>query len=282
MHKEMVGCSVSPPNNDTPPSHGYQSFYVTRVKQDNASVIEDNIIEETPIAISYNGISHAVMMATPTDIAYFAKGFSLSEGIIPDLSALYDLEINHYEEGIDVQMHISTQAFVALKQHRRTMEGRTGCGLCGIESLQQLNKPLKKTQPADPTWLNTLTTVYKRLKQHQPINQVTGAAHAAAWVENGEIIVSFEDVGRHNALDKLLGYLLTNQLNNSQGFVFMTSRASYELVRKCTQCDIRLLATISAPTTQAIKLANESGLTLTSFCRDNGYTLYTQPQSLSK
>lgn len=280
MHKEIVGCAASLSENDLTTSQGYQSFRVQRIKQNSTSIIEDNIIEETPIALSYNGISHAVMMATPTDIAYLAKGFSLSEAIIPNLSSLYDLEINHYEEGIEVQMQIATQAFVELKQHKRTMEGRTGCGLCGIENLQQLNRPLKKLAPANPAWLDTLTAVYHHIKRHQPITQATGAAHAAAWVVNGEIIATFEDVGRHNALDKLLGYLLTEQRDTTEGFVFMTSRASYELVRKCTQCNIRLLATISAPTTQAIKLANESGLTLASFCREDGYVVYAQPQSI--
>ena len=279
-HKEIVKSSPKMTENNLITSLGYQSFSVQRVKQDVPSIIDDNIIEEIPIALSYNGISHTVMMATPTDIAYFAKGFSLSEGIISDLSSIYDLEINYYEEGVDVQMQISTQAFVNLKHHKRTMEGRTGCGLCGIESLQQLKRPLKKLSQADPTWLNTLTTVYKHIQQHQPITKATGAAHAAAWVINGEIIASFEDVGRHNALDKLLGYVLTEQLDVASGFVFMTSRASYELVRKCIQCNIRLLATISAPTTQAIKLANESGLTLASFCRENGYVLYTKTQSI--
>lgn len=276
MHDETNKSSLPPPNNDTTNAKGYQSLSVKRIKQDTSAITTDHIIEETPIALSYNGISHAVMMATPMDIAYFAKGFSISEGIISDLSAIYDLEITHYEDGIDVQMQIATQAFVELKQHRRTMEGRTGCGLCGIESLQQLKKPLRKLAPANPTWLNTLPTISQQIKNHQPITQATGAAHAAAWVVNGEIIACFEDVGRHNALDKLLGYLLTKQLDVTQGFVFMTSRASYELIRKCAQCNIRLLATISGPSTQAIKLANESGLTLASFCRENGYVLYTQ------
>lgn len=256
---------------------GYQSLTVTKVRQGSSSRIEDNIIEETPIALVYNGISHAVMMATPTDIANLAIGFSLSEGIISNLSELYDLEISTHPDGIEVQMEIATQAFVELKQHKRTLEGRTGCGLCGIESLQQLNKPSTKLIPANPTWLNTLTSIYKEIKHNQPITQITGAAHAAAWVVDGKIIAVFEDVGRHNALDKLLGHLFTEQLELNQGFVFMTSRASYELVRKCTLCHISLLATISAPTTQAIKLANESGLTLASFCRDNGYVIYAQP-----
>lgn len=259
---------------------GYQSFYVQRIKQDIASMMTDNVIEEVPIALSYNGISHIVMMATPTDIAYFAKGFSLSEGIIPSLSALYDLEINYYEEGVEVKMQISTQTFVNLKKHRRAMEGRTGCGLCGIESLQQLKKTIKNLEPADPNWLKALTSIYKQIQKYQPIAKETGAAHAAAWVVDGEIIISFEDVGRHNAFDKLLGYLFNENINLNTGFIFMTSRASYELVRKCIQCNIRLLATISAPTTQAIKLANESGLTLTSFCRENGYVRYTQINSI--
>ena len=228
-------------------SLGYEAVDVQRLSENRAVEQSDFVVQEYPIALVYNGISHAVMMATPADIEVFAKGFSLSEGILTSLKELYSLDIHETEFGIQVEMTISTRAFMALKQHRRMMVGRTGCGLCGIESLQQL---------------------------HLDLSQITTAL-CEGWVEAGEIVALFEDVGRHNALDKLLGYIAEHHYDVNQGFVVMTSRASYELIRKCAQMNIALLACISAPTSMAINMAKQSGLTLASFCRGNGFVLYT-------
>ncbi|WP_029574513.1 formate dehydrogenase accessory sulfurtransferase FdhD [Acinetobacter sp. P8-3-8] len=257
-------------------SQGYESVDIQRLNQNVAVEQSDFVVQEYPIALVYNGISHAVMMATPADIEVFAKGFSLSEGILTSLKELYSLEIQETEFGIQVEMTISARAFMALKQHRRMMVGRTGCGLCGIESLQQLHFDLPQiTTQVTESWLAQIPKAISQLKTRQKITQITGGAHAAAWVESGEIIALFEDVGRHNALDKLLGYIAENQCNVSQGFVVMTSRASYELIRKCAQLNIGLLACISAPTSMAINMAKRSGLTLASFCRGDGFVLYT-------
>lgn len=257
-------------------SQGYESVDIQRLNQNTTVEQSDFVVQEYPIALVYNGISHAVMMATPADIAVFAKGFSLSEGILSNLKELYSLEIQETELGIQVEMTISARAFMALKQHRRMMIGRTGCGLCGIESLQQLHLDLPQiTTQLSEIWLTQISKVISQLNIRQKITQVTGGAHAAAWVEGGEIIALFEDVGRHNALDKLLGFISENQYDVSQGFVVMTSRASYELIRKCAQLNIGLLACISAPTSMAINMAKQSGLTLASFCRGDGFVLYT-------
>nr|WP_277606383.1 formate dehydrogenase accessory sulfurtransferase FdhD [Acinetobacter sp. NIPH 2699] len=237
----------------------------------------DYIVQEYPVVLIYNGISHAVMMATPSDIEVFAKGFSLSEGILHSLMELYSLEISQNELGIQVDMSISSRAFIALKEQRRMMVGRTGCGLCGIESLKQLysNLPVVSTK-VSATWLNQIPHAIAQLKIRQKISELTGGAHAAAWVVKGQIVALFEDVGRHNALDKLLGYLAIKNLNVADGFVMMTSRASYELIRKCAQYNIGLLATISAPTSMAIEMAKKLNLTLASFCRGDSFVLYTE------
>jgi len=235
----------------------------------------DQVVCEVPVALVYNGISHAVMMATPTDLELFAKGFSLSEGILSSLKELYSLDIQHSELGVQLDMTITTSAFTALKAHRRMMAGRSGCGLCGIESLEQFHTTLPKvTTSIHPDWLAQIPTAVAQLETQQEITRVTGGAHAAAWVVAGKVAALFEDVGRHNALDKLLGFLAQNQCDVQEGFVVMTSRASYELIRKCAQFNISLLASISAPTTMAIQMAKQAGLTLASFCRGDGFVVY--------
>ena len=257
-------------------AQGYERVEIQRLT-DNTPVQEaDFVVQEYPIALVYNGISHAVMMATPTDIEVFAQGFSLSEGILSDLKELYALDIQETEFGAQVEMRIAARAFMALKQQRRMLVGRTGCGLCGIESLQQLHRDLPRIRTVvAESWLAQIPAAIAQLNSRQNISQITGGAHAAAWVEAGEIVALFEDVGRHNALDKLLGYIAQQQHDVAQGFVVMTSRASYELIRKCAQRNIALLACISAPTSLAIDMAKKSGLTLASFCRGDGFVLYT-------
>ncbi|WP_224970456.1 formate dehydrogenase accessory sulfurtransferase FdhD [Acinetobacter oleivorans] len=260
----------------TPHSYGVETLQVKRFKKTESESVLDNIVQEHPIALVYNGISHAVMMATPTDVSVFAKGFSLSEGILTSLKELYAIEVHESELGIEVNMTISSRAFAALKERRRMLVGRTGCGLCGIESLEQLQLDISKiTIEPSKEWLEQIPVAISQLKDQQKITALTGGAHAAAWVVQGKIMALFEDVGRHNALDKLLGYLAQENYDTGLGFVVMTSRASYELIRKCAQLNIGLLASISAPTSMAIRLAKTSGLTLASFCRGDDFVLYT-------
>ena len=256
---------------------GYQAIEITRVHDKKQSLEQDKIVEEYPIALVYNGISHVVMMATPIDIEVFVIGFSLSEKIIDHIHEIYAIELNENEYGISAEIEISSSAFNTLKAKRRMLVGRTGCGLCGIESLQQLQLKTDTTVTTtfNPQWLDQIPQVMSALNQQQYISQVTGGAHAAAWVAEGRIQVVFEDVGRHNALDKLLGYIAKNALDITSGFVIMTSRASYELVKKCIQFNIALLACISAPTTLAIDLASQSQFKLAGFCRHQGFVLYT-------
>ncbi|MCH7378136.1 MULTISPECIES: formate dehydrogenase accessory sulfurtransferase FdhD [Acinetobacter] len=258
-------------------TRGYETMQVHRFHREISENELDYIVQEYPVALIYNGISHAVMMATPSDLEVFAKGFSLSEGILQNLSELYSLDIRQNELGVEVDMTISSRAFMALKAHRRMMVGRTGCGLCGIESLKQLyaNLPAVSTHISS-TWLSQIPNAIAQLKVRQKISELTGGAHAAAWVVKGQIVALFEDVGRHNALDKLLGYLAEQKMDVAEGFVVMTSRASYELIRKCVQSNIALLATISAPTSMAIEMAKQLNLTLASFCRGESFVLYTE------
>ncbi|TCM66621.1 FdhD protein [Acinetobacter calcoaceticus] len=258
---------------------GVELVTVQRYEQHSMQQQSDEVVQESPIALVYNGISHAVMMATPQDLVCFAKGFSLSEGILDSLQQLYALEIRHSAYGIEVEMQIASRAFSALKQHRRMLIGATGCGLCGIESLQQLGQQLPVvTHRAAQAWYAQIPSAIAQLKAQQRISQRTGGAHAAAWVVQGQIVALFEDVGRHNALDKLLGYLAEQQYDRSQGFVVMTSRASYELIRKCAYLNIALIACISAPTSLAIQMAQSAGIHLAGFCRGEGFVVYNRAE----
>jgi len=238
----------------------------------------DAVSEEFPVALVFNGISHAVMMATPRDLEAFAAGFALSEGLVGQVSEIFDIEVLVNAASAEVQLTIAQPAFLALKARRRALAGRTGCGLCGIESLQMLDL----TPPAIARPLPTLDLhqVVERAARELPARQVlmrdTGGVHAAAWCDfDGGVQHVYEDVGRHNALDKLIGALALRRVDLSRGFVFLSSRASYELVLKAARMNVPMLATISAPTSLAIDIARQAGMTLASFCRPGGFVQYT-------
>ena len=241
----------------------------------------DDVAEEVPVALVYNGISHAVMMATPLDLEVFAIGFSLTEGIVDSVAEIYDIEIDAGCDGIEVRIEIAQRAFMALRAHRRTLAGRTGCGVCGTESLALLDlapapiaAPARRIKPT-PAMIRRAAGA---LRERQPLMAVTGGVHAAAWCDaHGNVVAVFEDVGRHNALDKLVGHLACSRHAFDDGFVFLSSRASYELVRKAARMQIQMLATISAPTSLAIRIAGQAGLRLLSFCRQDGFVEYTAP-----
>lgn len=247
------------------------------VTRSNGKVEQDAIAEEVPVALVYKGISHAVMLATPQDLADFALGFSLSEGIIKTPSEMYDLEIVTETNGISVKMDIATERFSSLKEIRRTLAGRTGCGLCGTDSLEHAIKPLL---PLDNINFfvqhDALLTAYRNMPSNQALQAVTGATHASAWVNlQGEILLVREDVGRHNALDKLIGALAKSGIDTNTGFILTTSRASYEMVQKTVSAGVQLLAAVSAPTGLAIRMAEQSGLALVGFLRDKSYVIYS-------
>jgi FdhD protein len=234
----------------------------------------DCIALEVPVALVFNGISHAVMMASPADLEDFALGFSLTEGIVQHPDELYDIEVVEESAGIAVQVQISAQRLAQLKQYRRNLTGRTGCGLCGTESLQQAIRPVRPVQaPAitDPAIQRALNS----LQQHQPLQASTGASHGAAWCNSaGEILLAREDVGRHNALDKLIGALLRTGQPRDDGFALVSSRASYEMVQKSCSVRIGCLVAVSAPTALAIELARQAGLMLVGFARPGRHVIY--------
>ena len=260
----------------------YQQISVDRWQGDVHENKQDYIAEEVPISLIYNGTPHVVMLATPTNLEDFALGFSITEGIIKNPQELLSARVYNRSNGIEVQLKIPDNRFQGMADKGRNLTGRTGCGLCGASTLKQAIRQPNQVNGDLSLSGAQLRSALTDLKQHQTLNRLTGAVHAAAWVIPGLGIVHLrEDVGRHNALDKLIGLLLRTGNDLSAGFVIVTSRASYEMVQKTAWVGITLLAAISAPTGLAIRLADETGLTLIGFARDDQHVIYTHPQRLT-
>lgn len=241
----------------------------------------DEVAEEVPVALVYNGISHVVMMATPRDLEHFAVGFSLSEGIIQSRQEIYGMDVVQACNGVEVQIELSSRRFMGLKERRRALAGRTGCGVCGVEQLNDIGKPVEPLPFSQTFALSHLDRALKQLNEVQPIGRLTGCTHAAAWVRpDGELAGGHEDVGRHVALDKLLGRRSEGGEGWQQGAALVSSRASYEMVQKAAMCGVEILFAVSAATTLAVEVAERCNLTLVGFCRPGRATIYTHPQRL--
>ncbi|MGZ4959648.1 MAG: formate dehydrogenase accessory sulfurtransferase FdhD [Methylomonas sp.] len=242
---------------------------------------EDCVAEEVPVVLVYNTIPHVVMLATPLNLEDFALGFSLTEEIIAHPTELQSIRVVQRSKGVEVRMTIPDQRFEQLHGKGKNMTGRTGCGLCGATTLEQAirrPRPVGKGLPLDAA---LLSSAMESMHEKQSLNLLTGAVHAAAWLEPERGVISVrEDVGRHNALDKLIGSLAKANCNFEGGWLLVTSRASYEMVQKASSVGITLLAAISAPTGLAINLAEECGLTLVGFTRNDNHTIYSHPHRL--
>lgn len=248
---------------------------VWRLEDGVITPTQDVLIEESPVSLVYNGVSHIVLMATPSDLEALALGFSLSEGIIQRASQLYDVEVFESEQGMIVNMEIATQAFMALKHRRRNLQGRTGCGLCGIENLEAVKPEIAAITYHIDIRAAAIQKALMQFNTMQPLRESTGSVHAAAWADkDGEIKLSFEDVGRHNALDKLIGHAMKHKIDWQEGFVVVSSRASYEMVLKSALSGISCLVAVSAPTQFAVDLAKEADLTLVGFARPHRQVIY--------
>lgn len=262
---------------------GAQLLPVRGVRGGRPFDVQDWVAEEVPVALEYNGISHAVMLATPLDLEDFALGFSLSEGILEAAHELYSVEAEPSALGVTVHLQVSGAAFARLKQRRRSMAGRTGCGLCGTESLTQVSRelPVLSSEGAAQFDREAIGRAMSQLPSQQTLQEATGAVHAAAWCSaEGEVMWLREDVGRHNALDKLVGALAANDVDASTGFIAVTSRASFEMVQKAAMAGAPLLAAVSAPTSFAVATAQRAGLTLVGFVRQQDLGVYSHPQRL--
>ena len=254
---------------------------VLRMRQDVLAEVEDMVVDEVPVALVYNGLSHAVMMATPADLEDFALGFSLSEGIIGRVGECYGIDVEHGVDGITIDLEIASVAFMGLKERRRSLAGRTGCGLCGVDSLQQVCRPLPMLAPARGFHVGGVRRALAAIGAEQALTRLTGAAHAAAWCGmDGELRLVREDVGRHNALDKVIGAMARSRARPAEGFLLITSRVSFEMVQKAILAGVSGLVGMSAPTGAAVEMAEQAGLTLLAFARGRDFVCYTHPQHL--
>ena len=257
---------------------GVRTQTVTAWRDGACSVRPDWLAQEVPVALVFNGISHAVMLASPDDLADFALGFALTEGLLNGRDELYGIETERSEQGISLHLNVASACEWRLKERRRTLAGRTGCGLCGTESLDQVRRALPMA-PEVSVPLGVMAQGQRALREWQALQQLTGAAHAAAWCDlDGRIVMLREDIGRHNALDKLVGAMTLAHCDPSQGWVLVTSRASFEMVQKTAMAGAGVLAAGSAPTSMAVDLAERCGLAMAGFVRGDEFVAYTQPQ----
>lgn len=259
----------------------YQQGSVERWQGGECRIQSDYIAEEVPVALVYNGTPHVVMLMTPANLEDFALGFSITEGIINYPKEILSTHVYNRSNGIEVRLEIPENLFCKISDKGRNLTGRTGCGLCGASTLEQAVRYPNPVSGGLKLPMTELVNALIVIGQQQPINKLTGAVHAAAWALPGEGIQYVrEDVGRHNALDKLIGLLLRLGKNPAQGYIVMTSRASFEVVQKAASVGISLMMTMSAPTGLAIRIAEECGLTLIGFARQNQQVVYTHPQRL--
>ncbi len=249
---------------------------VLRVRDGEQTIAMDVIAVEVPVALEYNGISHVVMLASPANLENFALGFSLSEGIIQQASELYACEVEATAAGWLVHLEIAAERFMLLKERRRNLAGRTGCGLCGTESLEQVTRCKSVVSHRHHFTEAAILNGMHAMQNLQPMQKQSGATHAAAWMTaQGQIECVREDVGRHNALDKLIGVMADQKQDFTAGVLLITSRASYEMVQKAAIMNVGVIAAISAPTSFAVELAEQTEVTLMGFMRDQSYVVYT-------
>jgi len=240
------------------------------------------VANEVPVALTYDAGTYAVMMATPDDLHDFAVGFSLTEGVISKLSDIDNLDIVCVPGGIDIQMALLPIQRDALTRRRRHMAGPVGCGLCGIESIEAALRPLPRYEGHFHIGPEQINQAIDLLSGNQPLKEATHCTHAAGFYVPGKGLVAVrEDIGRHNALDKLIGALFRAEQDFGQGIIVVTSRLSVEMVQKAAAAGVPLLAAVSAPTAKAVQIAGEVNITLVTRVRDNRFEVFTGPQRIS-
>jgi FdhD protein len=241
---------------------------------------ERDLAEEIPVAFTYNGSTHAVMMASPCDLEDFAFGFSLTEGIISDPAEIESLDVIPASEGVELRMWIARSREEYLCQRRRRLAGPTGCGLCGIESLADALRPIGNVQNDLAVPASFISAQLAEITTRQHLNRQTHAVHAAAWCRPEHEMVLREDIGRHNALDKLGGALVRKHAEARQGLLVLSSRVSIEMVQKSAAIGIPIIVAISAPTALAVRACDHAGVTLIAVARQDGFEVFTHPRRI--
>lgn len=252
-----------------------------RVSSGRGTDMDRQLPEETPVAMVYNGTTHAVMMASPKDIENFAVGFTLTEGIAR-FDEILSVEVIRHDLGIEARIWLAEDTGTILAERRRSMTGPVGCGLCGIDSLEQAVRALPNLADIHPQlMLDDVTCATDDLRKNQPLHDQTRAVHAAGFLLPGQgVVLAREDVGRHNALDKLIGAMAQQKRDAGQGAIVLTSRVSVEMVQKCAMAGCALLIAVSAPTLHALRLAEAAGVTVAAFARGEDFELFTHPERI--
>ncbi|WP_165311525.1 formate dehydrogenase accessory sulfurtransferase FdhD [Vibrio ziniensis] len=241
-----------------------------------SEILDTPLASESALAISYNGINQAVMMVTPGHLEDFVRGFSLSAGIVTSFGEIKDIEIGGQGESHFAEVEISNRAFWNLKHQRRHMAGTTGCGICGVEALEQALPDLRPLVPTLPPSSLVFNGLREKISQHQQAAKISGALHAALFANaKGEIVLCREDIGRHNALDKLIGAMASEQINPKSGFAIVTSRCSLELIHKAVRAEIATLVCLSAPTSLTVEWARRNHLNLIHLPHSGSPRLYS-------
>jgi FdhD protein len=254
---------------------------VERWRRGTVTRERDLVAEEMPVALVYHGVPHVVMLATPADLEDYAIGFTLSEGLVAHPDEIRGVEVSRGEESVEVRITVAWERFSALLDRRRNLTGRSGCGLCGQETVEAAVREVRKVGPGAKLTAAELHQAIAQLADLQPINARTGSVHAAAWLLPGKgIQLAREDVGRHNALDKVIGALVRSGVDPAGGALLLTSRASYEMVQKSAAVGVAFLAAFSAPTAFAVRLAEQAGMTLVAFAREHQHVVYAHPWRL--
>jgi formate dehydrogenase accessory protein FdhD len=255
------------------PTEPLQRVAARRIDGPDSREVAETLAAEVPVAMQYNARPHAVMMATPSNLDDFAYGFALTERIVASVSELTLADTLWTEHGVALEMLIPQQRFLLLAARERNLTGRTGCGLCGTATLEAAIRPVRKVDPhGERADVRALREGMQRLAALQPLNEATGAVHAAALLTSGGGFTVREDVGRHNAIDKAVGAVMRAGLMPHT--LLVTSRASYEVVHKAAEVGCRMVAAISAPTALALRLAQEAGVTLVGWTRPPRLTVY--------
>jgi FdhD protein len=270
---------------------------VQRWKQGELTSTTDFVTEEVPVSLVYHGVPHVVMLASPADLEDYAVGFTVSEGLVGHPREIQSIEVARGADSIEVRIGIAGERFAELLRRRRNLTGRSGCGLCGAETVEEAIRPAVPVARGPMVSAVDLHAALLQLESMQPVNARTGSIHAAAWVLPGQGVsqggsrdvnqdvgkgIQFvrEDVGRHNALDKVIGALVRSEGDVTAGYALITSRASFEMIQKAAAAGITFVAAVSAPTALAIRMAQQSGVTLVGFARRDSHVVYAHPERL--
>jgi FdhD protein len=252
---------------------------VRRWRDGEWQTLDDNVAAEVPVALTYNSIPHVVMMATPRDLEDLGVGFTVSESLVAHYGEVRAVELDASSGDFEVRVSVDGARLGEMLERRRHLTGRTGCGVCGAETVEDAIRRPPPVPAGGGTTREALVGALRRLRDLQPFGALAGSLHAAAWVDwQGDVQIVREDVGRHNALDKLIGAKLRAGDDLGDGYVMVTSRASYEMVQKTATLGIRMLVAVSAPTALGVRLAQDCGVTLVGFAREQQQVVYSHPQ----